>query len=257
MVDGAYAFEVIKKALEEFYLRRITKLMGSDIFDIIKRKNPYLYRAFGTANAHDYIKALLADTQTSSDETLFGEFFETVAIAVSGGRKSSANSIDLEIWSPDQKSVKLIAVKSGPHIFNAQSKQRQNVAFQEAMKRLTKVAVTPIVGYSYGRKENRGGNQNNFSEVAGQAFWEEITGDSGFYIKLMDYIGQAASQHKEKFDEEWNKCINRLFKAFLDVFGNEDGSIDWESVVIYNSQKESPLDINEKIRAVKKNLKSE
>lgn len=244
---------IIDNSLQQFYQRRVEKLFDKDIFEILKRKNTYLYRAFGTNDGYTFVKNLLMDTQTSSDETLFGDFFEEVAIKVSnGGRKSSTDSVDLEVWSEDMKSVKLYAVKSGPNVFNAMSKKKQNDAFKDIMKRLKGIAVTPIVGYSYGRKVSTTENKNNFEEMAGQMFWRDLTGDENFYIKLIEYIGNVADSHREEFKSEWDRCLNRLFKRFMDVFGDEDGSINWDDILKYNSGSEIPKEISQKIREIKK-----
>lgn len=248
--------QVVSTALTKFYKKRIDKLSDKDIFAIIKRKNPYLYRAFGTNRGHFFVEELLSDSQTSSDETLFGEFFEEVAIGVSiNGRKSSSDSVDLEIWSEDEKSVKLYAVKSGTSVFNAMSLRRQNDSFKESIKRLKGIAVIPLVGYSYGRKESRESSKNNFEEKAGQCFWEDITGDSNFYIDLINLIGTVADVHKIEFESEWNKCINRLSHNFLSIFGNNDGSINWDNIVQFNSGKEIPKEITQKIKEFKKSSK--
>jgi len=251
-------YEVVNKALKNFYDRRIEIVSKADIFKIIKQKNPYLYRAFGTNDAHNFVESILYDSQTSSDETIFGDFFEEVAIGVSAnGRKSSANSIDLEIWSDDQTQVKLYAVKSGTKVFNAQSRDKQRQAFAEANKRLKGIAVTPIVGYSYGRKTVKSkGNKDNFVEEAGEIFWTNITGDNNFYVELIGLVGVVAEKHKAKFKREWGKCINRQYKKFIDVFGDEDGSIDWESIVRYSSGMEAPKDIDKKITEMRKAAKS-
>ncbi len=247
-MDKQTVHNIIEDALQYFYKKRIQKLSEIDIFPILQRKNPYMFRAFGTSDAHAYILDLLGATQSSSDETLFGEFFETVALKVSQGKKSASNSIDVEIWDDDNKAVKLIAVKSGPHIFNAQSKKKQNDAFQESMRRLTKVAVDSIVGYAYGRKKSSENNKFVFREIAGQAFWMEITGDKDFYLELMHHIGRIATLHEKEFEEEWNKSVNKVYKLFMDVFGNTDGSINWDSIIRYNSGADSPKDIMSGIR---------
>ena len=247
--------KIVENELQKFYKKRVEKLENQDIFKILKRKNPYLYRAFGTNDANEFVRDLLSDTQTSSDETMFGEFFESVAIGVSlNGRKSSGDSIDLEVWSEDEKSVKLYAVKSGVNVFNAQSNRRQQDAFNEAIRRLKGIAIQPIVGYSYGRKSSKI-NKKNYEEKAGEVFWEDITGDKNFYKKLIDMVGFTADRHKEEFVDEWNKCKNRLYKKFMDVFGNEDGSINWHNIIEYNSAKDIPKEISKKIRMVNKGLK--
>jgi hypothetical protein len=249
-------YEVVNKALKNFYNRRIEIVSKIDIFKVIKHKNPYLYRAFGTNDAHDFVENILIDGQTSSDETIFGDFFEDVAIGVSNnGRKSSANSIDLEIWSEDQAQVKLYAVKSGTKVFNAQSRERQRQAFAEAQKRLKGIAVIPIVGYSYGRKaaENRG-KKDNFSEEAGEVFWTNITGDKNFYIELIELVGIVAENHKMNFKSEWDKCVNRQYKRFIEVFGDEDGSIDWDKIVKYSSGEKVPEDVRKKVSEINRKI---
>lgn len=248
-------YEVVSRALKNFYERRIDKLEKIDIFDVLKRKNPYLYRAFGTNDAHDFIEEVLVHYQSSSDETIFGDFFEEVAIGVSkNGRKSSANSIDVEVWSDDQKSVSLYAVKSGTHVFNAQSKERQRQAFMEAQRRLQGIAVTPIVGYSYGRRRNSSSNRNNFNEHAGQVFWRRLSGQENFYIELIELIGKAAEEHKQNFKREWDKCINRQFLTFMKVFGSPDGSILWDLIVKYSSAEKIPKEIQKSITKAKQNI---
>ena len=250
-------YEVVNESLKNFYDRRVDIVSKTDVFKIIKQKNPYLYRAFGTNDAHDFVENILLDAQTSSDETIFGDFFEEVAIGVStNGRKSSANSIDLEIWSEDQTQVKLYAVKSGTKVFNAQSRERQRQAFGEAQKRLKGIAVTPIVGYGYGRKAiERKSNKNNFTEEAGEVFWTSITGEESFYIELIELVGLVADKHKTNFKREWDKCVNRQYKKFIDVFGNEDGSIDWEKIIKYSSGVKAPKEVNDKINETRKKNK--
>ena len=85
--------------------------------------------------AAEVVQELVLAFMSSSEETLFGNiFFEEVALAASGGEKALADSIDIVIHTED--SVKAIAVKSGTSVFNAQSKRRQQQAFEEMRKRL-------------------------------------------------------------------------------------------------------------------------
>ena len=184
-MDKQTVHNIIEEALQYFYKKRIQKLSEIDIFSILQRKNPYLFRAFGTSDAHAYILDLLGATQSSSDEALFGEFFETVALKVSQGKKSSEN------------------------------------------------------------------NKFVFREIAGQAFWMEITGDKDFYLELMHHIGRIATLHEKEFEEEWNKSVNKVYKLFMDVFGNADGSINWDPIIRYNSGADSPKDIMSGIRECK------
>ena len=78
--------QAIAKALETFYSSLIDKIDGLDIVKIMKRKNPYLYRAKAMENASEIVENVLSAFVTSSEETIFGNcFFEPLAIAASGG----------------------------------------------------------------------------------------------------------------------------------------------------------------------------
>ena len=81
--------QAIAKALETFYSSLIDKIDGLDIVKIMKRKNPYLYRAKAMENASEIVENVLSAFVTSSEETIFGNcFFEPLAIAASGGNKA-------------------------------------------------------------------------------------------------------------------------------------------------------------------------
>ena len=74
--------QAIAKALETFYSSLIDKIDGLDIVKIMKRKNPYLYRAKAMENASEIVENVLSAFVTSSEETIFGNcFFEPLAIA--------------------------------------------------------------------------------------------------------------------------------------------------------------------------------
>jgi len=83
---------------------------------LVKRKNPYLYRLRGANSAHEFASAIVEAALSSSEETIFGEFFEEVAIVVCrhslGGVKSSAEGIDIEYDTEDGVRT-LVQVKSG------------------------------------------------------------------------------------------------------------------------------------------------
>jgi len=230
--------KAVSEALDKFHEARIEKLKSLNLQDLLKRKNPYLFRGKGITVAADVMKEIVMAFMSSSEETLFGNiFFEEVALVASGGQKALADSIDIVIHTKD--SVKAVAVKSGPHVFNSQSKRRQKDAFEEMRKRLTNTRkyFDPIVGYGYGRKRQSKGSQSNFREIAGQAFWEEMTGDTDFYLKIARLMKEKPQNHAEKYHEVYGATINRLTKEFTESFCNEDGVINWDEWIRVNSGK--------------------
>ena len=62
--------QAIAKALETFYSSLIDKIDGLDIVKIMKRKNPYLYRAKAMENASEIVENVLSAFVTSSEETI-------------------------------------------------------------------------------------------------------------------------------------------------------------------------------------------
>lgn len=75
------------------------------------------------------------------------------------------------------------------------------------------------------------------AELAGQDLWEEITGDSDFYLKLIHYIDRLPKTHIDAFEAAYQKAENRLIKEFTQLYCRDDGSIDWDALVIFNSDR--------------------
>lgn len=65
--------------------------------------------------------------------------------------------------------------------------------------------------------------------------WQELTGDADFYLKLIRAMEEYPTAHRRKYDREYAKAVNRFTKEFLNEFSSEDGTIDWEKLVRFNS----------------------
>ena len=228
--DEKEVVKAIAYALETFYESLITKIDKLDIEKIMKRKNPYLYRAKAMQNASEIVESVLTAFVSSSEETIFGNsFFEPIAIAVSGGSKALAEGVDLMIENKEENTIYAIAVKSGTSVFNADSKKRQEQNFMAASKlaQQAKARYEAYIGYCYGKKKESGrGKPKLYRELAGKEFWEELTGDSDFYKKIIIFMGTLPEQYVEKYKESYNKAANRLVREFANKFCSNDGSID-------------------------------
>jgi hypothetical protein len=71
--------------------------------------------------------------------------------------------------------------------------------------------------------------------LAGQAFWEWLTGDADFYTKIIQYMGTRPDEYASRFDEAYQRAENRLIRDFTIQYCEEDGAIDWNKLVQYNS----------------------
>jgi len=77
--------------------------------------------------------------------------------------------------------------------------------------------------------------------LAGQEFWEEITGDPNFYKKLITLIENEVIQAKAiEYGKVWDRAINRYAVEFSKDFCTTDGAIDWKKLVEFNSGKNPP-----------------
>ncbi len=231
--------QAISKALETFYKSLIEKIDGLDIVKIMRRKNPYLYRAKAMENASEIVESVLNAFVSSSEETIFGNcFFEPIAIAVSNGNKALAEGIDLMIQNDDINTIYAIAVKSGPSVFNSDSKKRQEQNFMAASKlaKQAKARYVAYIGYCYGKKKESGhGKPKMYQELAGKQFWAELTGDDNFYIKIINFMDTLPEKYIASYKESYNKAFNRLVREFSNDFCKADGSIDWNKLVEFNS----------------------
>ena len=233
--------EAIANALENFYNSLIAKIDNINIKDIMKSKNPYLYRAKAMQTSAEIIESILQAFVSSSEETIFGNcFFEPIAIAASRGTKSATKGVDIELFDASSNTKYFVAVKSGTSIFNADSMKKQGENFTEAQRTLRtsggRVGFEAIVGYAYGTKTETGrGKAKIYEEVAGEEFWEVITGDKDFYTKIISYMDTLPEQYIDAYKISYSRASNRLMRDFSIEFCNPDGTIDWVKLVDYNS----------------------
>lgn len=233
----------VQQCLDTFYARRIGKLSTLKLRDALQRKNPYLFRAIGTESAAELITQILSAYMSSSDEGIFGDaFFEPLARLVSGAAPAGGEGADIVI--EDATTYTAIAVKSGTSVFNAQSRRRQNQEFMGLRSRMQKLQkhFDAIVGYCYGKKRTTvRANDVIFRELAGQEFWEKLTGDPDFYLKIIAAMQSKPAEHKLLFRAEWDKAVNRFVREFTTTYCTVEGAIDWNKLLVFNSGK-GPLD---------------
>lgn len=228
--------KLIARCLRDFYDRRLQNLETLKLKKYLKRKNPYLYKAIGTEKASEIVEESLAAYMIASDESIFGNvFFEPIAKIVSGGTVSPSEGVDIAIET--EKKYLAVAVKSGPNIFNAPQKKRQNDEFNTLRSRLLKLhkQFDALLGHGYGKLKTEPSKTKIYRDRSGQAFWTEITGDPDFYLKLVKLIKDEPSKHRAIYKKAWDCAVNRFTAEFIKDFCNEDGSIKWEKLVKFNS----------------------
>lgn len=231
----------VKKYIEEnigsFHEARAKGIKELKLSKILSSKNPYLFKAKNIDTSDKIVRSLVNAHLSSQEETMFGGFLERLAIyvcnSVYGGKKSSAEGIDLEFEKAGVMYV--VAVKSGTNWGNASQISKMKENFSKAKQRLRtnskKKSIETINGCCYGRiiKTDKG----EYQKIAGQRFWEFISGNKDLYTEIIEPLGHKARERNEQFSKEYARVIN----IFTQQFSNEfcvDGEINWKKIVQLN-----------------------
>lgn len=221
-----------------FHDSRIGSLRKLKLNDLLRRKNPYLFKAKNINSAAELVSNLLDAYLSSSEEKLFGDFLENLAIFVSqqaaDGKKSSATGIDLEF---DREGVRhLVSVKSGPNWGNSSQYAALKKNFSTAVKVLRQSRhagqIQAVLGICYGRV--RPVDNGEYLKLTGQSFWHFLSGDPDLYTKIIEPIGYEAKKHCDIYETEKSRVYNQFTKKFIDEFCL-NGLINWTELVKLNS----------------------
>jgi len=233
----------VEENIGEFHERRAKSLQTLELGEVLKRKNPYLFKAKNINDAHDLVKLLLDAHFSSQEETVFGEFLEKLAIFICGkvfnGRKSSAEGIDLEFVRDGV--LYIVSVKSGPNWGNSGQIKNMVSDFRQAKRILrtgrSQLNVQAVNGCCYGQtgKPDKG----DYMKFCGQEFWEFISGNDRLFVDIVEPLGFSAKERNEEFFIEYSRILNLFTQQFMDDFC-VDGRIDWDKLVRFNSEKKQP-----------------
>jgi len=116
----------VNENIVDFHEHRLTAIRELSLSKLIK-KNPYLCKAKNITKASELIEGTMEAFLSSSEEKMFGDFLEGLAIFIAGktcnGYKSSSQGIDLE-FERDGTNY-LITIKSGENWGNS-SQHKKN-----------------------------------------------------------------------------------------------------------------------------------
>ncbi len=234
--------QYIERTISSFHEKKLQKLQSVKLREVLKKKNPYLFRVKNVTTAEQLVRSLLDAFLSSSEETIFGDYLEQVAIFVCSesfsGQKSSTKGVDLEFTRDGIRYI--VSIKSGPNWGNSSQVEKMRHDFKSAIKTLrtsnSRLDIRSVNGCCYGRdgSEDRG----DYLKLCGQSFWEFISGDSYLYLNLIEPLGYQARKRNEEFETKYAAVINQFTKQLLLEFCGEDGNLDWEKLVIFNSGRQ-------------------
>jgi len=230
----------VEDNIGEFHKRRANSLQELKLTKVLKRKNPYLFKAKNINDAHDLVKLILDAHLSSQEETVFGEFLEKLAVFVCGevfgGRKSSAEGIDLEFVRDEV--LYIVSIKSGPNWGNSSQIKRMVDNFKKAKRILrtsnSQANIQAINGCCYGQEGKP--DKSDYIKLCGQEFWEFISGNDHLFVEIVEPLGYRAKERNEEFFVEYSRILNLFTQEFMVDFC-EDGRIDWDKLVRFNSGK--------------------
>ena len=132
----------VNKNIVQFHNNKIKALKQLNLKQVLGKKNPYLFKAKNIILAADLIDNVLGAFLSSSEEKIFGDFLEDLAIFVASktcnGRKSTTKGIDLEFDY-------ILKVHSKKSIHSGRDKKRAN-EWQKSGQEWRDQLTSPIMG---------------------------------------------------------------------------------------------------------------
>ena len=226
-----------------FHQKRIASLDNLSLSKVLKRKNPYLFKAKFVQSAEQIVRGLVDAHISSNEETVFGDWLEGLAIFINsevyGGWKSGIPGIDLEFDNEGRRYV--VSIKSGPNWGNSSQINKMVADFTSAGKTLrtsnSRIQVIAVNGCCYGQ-ENKP-DKGNYFKYCGQKFWSFISGENELYTQIIEPLGHKAQEKNEEFQISYALMLNRFTLQFGNEYCTSNGAINWQKLVRLNSSEAS------------------
>ncbi len=196
----------VNENIDDFHKKRLA-IISELTLDRLTSKNPYLLRAKNLTKASDVIEQTLEAFLSSSEEKLFGDFLEDLAIFIAsravGGQKSTAPGMDLEFEINGTYYV--VSIKSGTNWGNSSQHAKLASDFLRAERTLRQSThvknVIKILGICYGKTKTTITREGYF-KIVGHNFWTLISGDKDFYIEIIEPLAAQARLRLKQFGHD-------------------------------------------------------
>ena len=233
----------VREHIADFHNNRINKLKTLNLDLLLRKKNPYLYKAKNLNTPEAIVGSLAAAFMSSAEETMFGDWLEGLALFIAhevyGAAKSNAEGIDIEMNKDGIHYI--VSVKSGPNWSNSSSMAKLKQNFQKAQRIYhtsgNKIPCEPIEGCCYGKKTSKPDASHTL--LCGQRFWEFISGSPTLYTDIIEPLGTDAHRKNQTYQYEYEKMITKFALEFGNKYCDNDGNILWHRIVELNSGTKS------------------
>ena len=237
--------QYVENNIGTFHQKRISSLDTLSLSKVLRRKNPYLFKAKYVLTAEEIVKGLVDAHISSNEETIFGDWMEGLAIFINnkiyGGWKSGIKGVDLEF--DKDKNRYIVNIKSGPNWGNSSQISKMVTDFKTAKRTIrtsnSQINIIAINGCCYGRDNNP--DKGDYYKYCGQMFWEFISGNTDLYTDIIEPLGHKAKEKNDKYVQLYSQMINKFTLEFGSEFCNNNGAIDWEKLVKFNSSTLAPI----------------
>ncbi|MDE0470685.1 MAG: PmeII family type II restriction endonuclease [Ekhidna sp.] len=231
--------QYVEDNIRIFHEKRISSLDTLSLPKVLRRKNPYLFKAKQVLTAEQIVRGLVDAHISSNEETIFGDWLEGLAIFINskvyGGKKSGIVGIDLEFENEGKRYI--VNIKSGPNWGNSSQISKMISDFKTAKKTLrtsnSRLNIIAVNGCCYGRNNNP--DRGDYFKYCGQQFWDFISGDPHLFIDIIEPLGHKAKQKNDEFLKSYSQIINKFTTEFGNDFCDKKGAIDWEKLIKFNS----------------------
>ena len=230
----------VEENIAAFPIKRIESINKLKLSQVLKRKNPYLFKAKYMQTSEQIIRGIVDAHISSNEETIFGNWLEGLAIFINnevyGGYKSGITGIDLEF---DKDNIRyIVTIKSGSNWGNSSQIKKMLSDFKTAKRTLrtsnSQINVVAINGCCYGVDRNP--DKGEYFKYCGQEFWYFISEEENLYTELIEPLGYKAREKNEDFMLSYTQMINKFTREFSNSFCKKNGDIDWMKLVEFNSK---------------------
>lgn len=236
--------DYVNENIVDFHQRRLKSLEELKLEKLLT-KNPYLFKAKNILTASALIEDLLSAFLSSSEEKLFGDFLEGLAVYIAQktceGHKSTAQGVDLEFFNNNTHFV--VSIKSGPNWGNSSQQNKLEQDLKTAVARLKQAKhnsnIQSVLGICYGKTKTT--FLRSYMKIIGQNFWHFISENPNLYTEIVEPIGYRAKEHNDDFAKKRAGIINLFEIEFIAQFCDPiNGYIDWVKLVKFNSGNYNP-----------------
>jgi len=243
-LDTEATTDFVNRNISRFHQDRVRLLENANLATLLKKKNPYLFRAKNITTPRELVNDLLVASLSSTEEQLFGGFLEDLAIFIAtqtcGAHKSTAPGMDFEFENKEVYYV--VSVKSGTNWGNSSQQYMQEENFKEAVKRLKQSRLTrnvqPVLGICYGKTKTT--FLRGYMKIVGQNFWYFISEDEHLYQRIIEPLGDEARQYNDAFIASRDAVVARFAQEFAEQYSTPSGEIDWAKLIEFNSGNLNP-----------------